>query len=138
VVGQLSAQRRRRRPLGEQGERLAARFLRRQGMRILARQLRTHWGEVDLIAVDGRTIVFVEVKTRRAGTLADALEAITVQKQRRLMQLALAYLRRHDLMDCAARFDVVAIVWPGGRGRPEIHHIRNAFSAAAIRTGGVL
>ncbi len=114
--------------LGQRGERLAARYLRRQGFRIVGRGVRTALGELDLVAVDGRTVVFVEVKTRQSAQQGHPLEAVDLAKQRRLTRLATAYLKRHRLLNCAARFDVVAITWPDGR-RPRIEHIRNAFDA---------
>ncbi len=91
------------------------------------------WGEIDLIAVEGRTVVFVEVKTRRSHQAGHPLEAVTAQKQQRLTRLALAYLRRNDLLHCSARFDVVAITWPSDRRRPEIQHVRDAFEATGTR-----
>jgi putative endonuclease len=113
--------------LGQRGERAAERYLRRSGMTIVARGVRTAWGEIDLIAVDGQTIVFVEVKTRRSTVAGTAEEAVTPEKQRRLTRLALAYLRRHDLLECSARFDVVAVTWRDGVRRPQISHYRRAF-----------
>ena len=91
--------------LGDRGEREAARFLRRRGLRVLIRGYRTDQGEVDLIARDGDTLVFVEVKSRRQGEPA---EAVTPEKQRRLTLAALHFLRRHDLLEQPCRFDVVA------------------------------
>lgn len=114
------------RQLGRRGEDLAARHLTRQGMVVLARGYRTSQGEVDLICRDGDRLVFVEVKTRRAGQPA---EAVDLAKQRRLTLAALHYQRRYGLLDTPARFDVVAIVWPDDRGRPAITHIQNAFEA---------
>jgi putative endonuclease len=112
--------------LGDRGEREAARYLRRQGFRILVRGYRTPRGEVDLIARDGNTLVFVEVKTRRQGEPA---EAVTHEKQRRLTLAALQFLKRHHLFEQRSRFDVVAIVWPDLDRAPAIEHIRNAFEA---------
>jgi putative endonuclease len=114
------------RMLGERGERAAARFLRREGLRVLLRGYRTRTGEIDLIARDGDTLVFVEVKARRHGVPA---EAVTPEKQRRVTLAALHFLRRYDLLDARSRFDVVAIVWPDDRRPPEVEHIRNAFEA---------
>ena len=115
---------------GDRGERAAARLLRRTGLRILLRGYRTTRGEIDLIAREGKTLVFVEVKTRTRGMPA---EAVTPEKQRRLTLAALHFLKRHGLLDrpreVPCRFDVVAIVWPEGRGRPEITHHRDAFDA---------
>ncbi len=113
--------------LGDRGERLAARHLRRQGLRIIVRGFRTPQGEVDLIARDGQTLVFVEVKARRQGVPA---EAVTREKQRRLTLTALAFLKRHKLLEHPCRFDVVAIVWPDDRRPPAIEHFRDAFEAS--------
>jgi putative endonuclease len=112
--------------LGDRGERMAARFLRRQGMRILMRGYTAHHGEIDLIARDGDTLVFVEVKTRRQGVPA---EAVTPEKQRRITLAALHFLREHRLLEQRCRFDIVAIVWPDDRRDPQIEHIPNAFEA---------
>ncbi len=91
-----------------------------------ARGYRTRYGEIDLIARDGDTLVFVEVKSRRQGVPA---EAVTLEKQRRISLAALHFLRKHGLLDVRCRFDVVAIVWPDEHGAPEIEHIPNAFEA---------
>jgi putative endonuclease len=112
---------------GDRGEREAARYLRRQGMKILQRGYRTDRGEIDLIALDGNVVVFVEVKARRQGYPA---EAVTPEKQRRLTLAALHFLKKHDLLDERCRFDVVAIVWREDKSPPEIEHIRDAFEAA--------
>ena len=122
---------RHRAPLGQRGERLAARYLRRQGIRIVAHQLRTSWGEIDLIGVDRRTVVFVEVKTRGSHQRGTPEESVTADKQRRLTQLALAYLRRNELLECAARFDVIAVTWPRSGRLPKIRHIKHAFQPDA-------
>ena len=110
--------------LGERGERAAARHLKRQGMRILLRGFRTERGEIDLIVRDGDTLVFVEVKARRQGVPA---EAVTSEKQRRLTNVALQFMRKYGVLEVRSRFDVVAIVWPDDRARPQIEHFRNAF-----------
>jgi putative endonuclease len=117
------------RSLGERGEAFAARYLRRLGFKIVGRSVRTKLGELDLVAVDGRTVVFVEVKTRQSEDQGHPAEAVDFAKQRRLTRLATAYLQRHGLLDNPARFDIIAITWPGGRGRPQVEHIRNAFEA---------
>lgn len=114
--------------LGKRGEDAAARFLKRNGCRILARCLDSPLGELDIIAVDGRTIVFVEVKTRRSTDAGDPTDAIDDRKQRRMTQAALAYLKSKGLLKHAARFDVVAITWPENEKRPTIEHYKNAFS----------
>ncbi len=112
--------------LGDAGERLAARELKRKGLRIITRGYRTFHGEIDLIARDGDRLVFVEVKTRRQGQPA---EAVTPEKQKHLTLTSLEFLKRHHLLDAPARFDVVAIVWPEGKGSPTVEHFENAFEA---------
>jgi len=112
------------RMLGDRGERAAARYLRQQGFRILLRGYRTSLGEIDLIARDGDTVVFVEVKARRRGEPA---EAVTLEKQRRLTLAALQFLKKNKLLEHPARFDVVTVVWPDDRRPPTIEHFRNAF-----------
>jgi putative endonuclease len=97
------------RTLGQRGEAAAARFLRGRGYRIVARTDRGRLGEIDLVAIDGRTVVFVEVKTRRSHEAGHPADAVDAKKQQRLTRLALTYLKRHDLLECAARFDVVAV-----------------------------
>jgi putative endonuclease len=112
--------------LGDRGERAAARYLRGRGMRILRRGYRTANGEIDLIARDDDTLVFVEVKARRRGQPA---EAVTLEKQRRLTLAALHFLKRYGLLEVRSRFDVVAGLWPDDDADPEIEHIRDAFDA---------
>ena len=82
------------RSLGERGEIAAARFLRRLGYHIIARRHRNPLGEIDLVAVDGRMVVFVEVKTRRSAAAGHPHDAVDPAKQRRLSRLALAFLER--------------------------------------------
>jgi putative endonuclease len=114
------------RMLGDAGERLAARHLKRKGLRLITRGYRSYHGEIDLNARTGDRLVFVEVKTRRQGQPA---EAVTLEKQRRLTLTALEFLKRHDLLDAPARFDIVAIVWPSDGRKPRVEHMENAFEA---------
>ncbi len=86
-----------RRSLGDRGERAAARFLKRQGYKIVARGYSNAYGELDVVAVDGRTVVFVEVKTRVSTAGGHPAEAVTAEKQRRLRRAALGFLRHHGL-----------------------------------------
>jgi putative endonuclease len=129
LIERLQVAWRRYRSLGQRGERAAARYLRRSGYKIVARRERGRLGELDLVAVDGRTLVFVEVKTRRTHDAGHPAESVGSQKQKRLTRLALAFLKRHDLLEYAARFDVLAITWPDGAKRPTIQHYKNAFEA---------
>ncbi len=117
-----------RKSLGQRGEDAAAKFLKRRGYRILARGHDSRLGELDIIAVDGRTIVFVEVKTRRSTDAGHPAEAIDPRKERRMTQAALAYLKAQRLLQHAARFDVVAVTWPENSRRPTIEHYKNAFA----------
>lgn len=113
--------------LGTRGEAAAARYLRRKGYRIVARQVRNGLGELDLVAIDRRVVVFVEVKTRRSDIAGHPAEAIDTDKQRRLTRASLEFLRTHHLLDQSARFDVVAVRWPPDARRPVIEHLINAF-----------
>ncbi len=117
-----------RKSLGSRGEDAAAGFLKRQGFRIIERRYDSPLGEIDIIAVDGRTIVFVEVKTRTSGAAGHPTEAIGPTKQRRMTQAALAYLKAKRLLRNSARFDVVAVKWPSEASRPVIEHYKNAFA----------
>jgi putative endonuclease len=115
--------------LGDEGERIAARHLKKQGYRIVARQTRSRVGEIDLIALDGDTIVFVEVKSRRDQREGSPAEAVDRRKQVKLTQLALAWLKKRKLLGRPTRFDVVSIRWTAN-GQPTVTHYKNAFEAA--------
>ena len=117
-------------PLGECGENAAAKYLRRRGLKIVARRSRSRIGELDLVAVEGRTVVFVEVKTRRPDAKGSAAEAVDERKQQQLTRAALAFLKAKGLLEYPSRFDVVAVTWPSSSRRPQIEHFRNAFEAA--------
>lgn len=119
--------------LGQRGEREAARYLKKLGYVIVARGQRDMLGEIDLIAVDGRTIVFVEVKTRAGDLAGHPADAVDPRKQQRLTRLAASYLKRHDLLECSSRFDVIAVTWPSGSKRPVIEHFKDAFEAVGAR-----
>ena len=118
----------RRQTLGELGETLACDELRRRGYAILERRYRTRFGEIDIVARDGETTVFVEVKARDGDRFGDGADAVTPWKQRRVANMAVDYLARHRLHDRPCRFDVVAIdvsVRP-----PRIDVYINAYGAA--------
>lgn len=91
------------------GESLALKHLKTRGCRILAQNYRARRGEVDIIARDGEFVVFVEVKTRRSLRFGLPQAAVTLQKQRQISKVALAYLQAQNLMDAPCRFDVIAI-----------------------------
>jgi putative endonuclease len=113
--------------MGPRGENVAARFLRDQGYKIIIRNFRCVVGEVDIIARDGQTLVFVEVKTRAYDDPTPE-EQINAIKRHQLTKAARFYLSRYGTPQPPARFDVVAIVWPTGRD-PQIRHEPNAFEA---------
>ena len=120
---------RRPRSLGERGEALAARFLRRKGYTLIVRSDRGRLGEIDIVAVEGRTLVFVEVKTRRSHAKGHPADAVDRRKQRKLTRLALHFMKRHELLEnTRARFDIVAITWPKDAAA-QIEHYENAFEA---------
>jgi len=116
--------------LGRRGEAEAAAYLRGIGYRIVATRERVLRGDIDLVALDGRTVVFVEVRSRTDTTHGHPAETVGYQKQRRIAQLAAAYIRRHRLEDCAARIDVVTVVFDGPDGRPQVEHFQNAFESS--------
>lgn len=114
-------------PLGLRGERYAAKWLKRQGMKIVAGGSRSRYGEIDIVAVDGQTVVFVEVKTRASDAGGSPAEAVDGKKQQHLVQSALAFLKMHNLLEYRARFDVVALTWPEGARKPVVQYVPNAF-----------
>ena len=116
--------------LGQRGEAAAARYLRRRGYKVLARGDRQGPGELDLVMLDRRTIVFVEVKTRQSHDGGHPAEAVDEHKQHRLTRAAVTFLKRYGLLNRPARFDVVAVTWPEGKWFPTVEHIPNAFEAA--------
>ncbi len=116
-----------RKMTGAEGELAAAGFLRKQGYAILEKNFRTRSGEIDLIAEDKGTLVFVEVKTRRSDAYGCAEEAVDGRKQHRIIEAARYYLHRYNYADRDCRFDVVGIEWDGSKGG-RITHIRNAFN----------
>src|SRR5262245_51582059 len=116
-----------RQPLGKIGEDLACEELQRRGYAILARRFRRRGGELDIVARDGRTIVFVEVKTREGCEFGAGAESVTLIKRRRMASVALDYMARHQLVECPCRFDVVSIDVDGQEPRVELY--QNAFDA---------
>ncbi|MGL5094930.1 MAG: YraN family protein [Planctomycetia bacterium] len=119
-----------RRPLGRRGEDRAASFLRRTGVRILARSYTCAVGEIDLVGDHAGTIVFVEVKTRSSTLHGEPWQAVDAAKMRRVTRAAVYFLSKHHLANRAVRFDVVAVSWPKSWWtRPTIEHFPNAFEA---------
>lgn len=115
-----------RRLFGQDGETAAEQYLRRKGYRIIARNLRSSVGELDLVAEDGAVLVFVEVKARRTQEFGGAVHAVHRKKQEKLVRLASLYLARHHIKDRLCRFDVV-LLQGAEETTPQIEHIQNAF-----------
>lgn len=112
---------------GQWGEAQALQHLRGRGYTIIATNYRKRYGEIDIIARDGVTLVFIEVKYRRHAGYGTGLEAVDRRKQQRLCRVAAEYLQSHQQGECNARFDVVAVS-PGPEGAGAmIDHIENAF-----------
>ena len=114
------------RQIGQQNEKLAAEHLRAHGYTIMARNWRCATGEIDIIARQDETLVFVEVRSRSGSTTAAALETIVRRKQHKLIQLAHEYLAHHGLEDADWRIDVIGIAMRGG-APPLIDHVENAL-----------
>jgi putative endonuclease len=119
-----------RRWFGNRAERAAAQHLKQLGYRILARNFSCNLGELDLIALDRKTIVFVEVRSTEEGALDFPAASVDGAKQKRLTRLATYWLQKKRLLDHPARFDVLAIGWPQQAAAPTIQHFCNAFEAA--------
>lgn len=113
--------------LGRAGEKQAERFLRRMGYRLVSRNYQCPFGELDLVVLDGRVIVFVEVKTRSGDEHADPRDSVNIGKQRRLTLAAQCFLKLTDSQGRACRFDVVTII-RRGPGKLEVEHFKNAFA----------
>jgi len=110
--------------LGRTGERLAAEVLMGQGYRILERNFRCSYGEIDLVAEDGDDLVFIEVKTRRGTAYGRPEEAVTLRKQRKLLEIASYYLDLHTCSERSWRIDVVAVQLSVHRAGWEVEEIR--------------
>lgn len=119
-----------RRSVGTAAERMAARHLERAGFQIVEANWRCAIGELDLVALDGRTVVFVEVKSSRGRGHGAPEEMVTARKQRRLTLLARRYLQARRWQGRPARFDVVAVDWDAA-GEAHLRHLRGAFAASA-------
>ena len=112
--------------LGARGERRAARYLRRSGYRIVKRNYQCPVGEVDLVALDGDTLVFIEVKTRSGE--GEPAEPVRWAQRNHLERAAKYFLAQYHLQHKPCRFDVVTINWPA-HGQPRIEHFPDAFPA---------
>ena len=113
--------------LGRWGEAQAAEYLSQRGYLILERNVRTAYGELDLVARQGRALVFVEVKTRSSTAFGLPETSVTPRKQAHLLAAAQAYLQAHPDLDGDWRVDVIAIQRRSGSQAPEIAHFENAL-----------
>jgi putative endonuclease len=118
-----------RRWFGNRSERAAERFLKRLGYRILRRNYLCPSGELDLVALDGRCLVFAEVRSTANPDSERAALSIDREKQRRMTQAALHFMRRFRLRDPVCRFDTLIISWPDSEREPKIDHCPHAFEA---------
>ena len=114
-----------RHELGVTSEDQAAIFLKKKGYRILDRNVASKVGEVDIVAEDGETLVFVEVRSRTDPDQVHPAATVTKKKQRQIVRTAMAYCQHHKIRDTMIRFDVVAVLGPRG----EIELYQNAFEA---------
>ena len=117
-----------RQKFGEQSESLAVWYLKKNGYKILELNFRTKLGEIDIIAKEKKTLVFVEVKSRRSVRYGNPKWAVTPKKQRTISMVALSYLKTTNQTDARARFDVVAIT--SNQDEPQIEIVKNAFELA--------
>lgn len=114
--------------LGRRAEDEAVRHLKRQGYRIVGRRERVFRGDIDIVALDGRTVVFVEVRSRSDTAHGHPAETVGPAKQRRIAELAVAYIRRHRLEDESVRIDVIAVTFAAD-DPPTVEHYQNAFDS---------
>jgi putative endonuclease len=117
-----------RQQFGKKSENLAVWYLKRIGYKIIEQNYRTPLGEIDIIAKEKKTIVFVEVKSRQSIRYGNPKWAVTPKKQRKISMVALQYLKSTRQTDARARFDVVAIT--SNRDEPQIEVVKNAFELA--------
>jgi len=118
-----------RRWFGQRSERFVAKYLRRNGCRILGRNVDDRLGEIDLLALDGQTIVVVEVRSSETKTFDELAATVNHDKQRRLTDATLRFIQRRRLWNVGVRFDVIALRWPPGAREPEVRHYRHAFQS---------
>jgi putative endonuclease len=118
-----------RHTVGKAGEEAAVLYLRQHGYRILERNYRCRFGEIDLIARDGSMLAFVEVKTRRSQKYGPAAAAVTLQKQRHLIKASQAYLIQRKKANELCRFDVVTVELDAQQ--PHIELIKDAFQSTS-------
>jgi len=114
--------------LGQEGEKRAEKFLKAKGYKIIARNVRFSIGEIDLIAQAEKTIIFIEVKTRKNAEYCHPMEVVDKKKRQKIKQMAMQYDRnkKYSIKGFAVRFDIVTLIWPEGE-QPKIEHFIDAF-----------
>jgi len=122
---QSKAQQKSKDSLGKRGEKIAERFLKKKGYRIVERNFRCPFGEIDLIAWDGDTLAFIEVKTRSDKSFGPAEMSVDLRKQRHLSKASLAYMGKKNFNNLAVRFDVVTVIVSPEENETTL--IKNAF-----------
>jgi putative endonuclease len=116
--------------LGQRSEQAAAQYLIRLGYRVLATNIQDNSGELDILALDDSTLVFVEVRSSSRWDPIQVAASVNGRKQRKLSAAAKRFLARHRLLGMSARFDVVAITWPNTTQKPIISHFPDAFESS--------
>ena len=118
----------RKQKIGKKGETIAVRYLKKKGYKIIEQNYRSKAGEIDIIAREKRTLIFVEVKTRSSRSFGSPKWAVTPKKQKAISMAALYYLKITNQTNADARFDVVSILARGADTQIEL--VRNAFDLA--------
>lgn len=114
--------------IGKSGEEAAVGFLRKRRYKIIQRNYKNKLGEIDIIAKDGDTLCFIEVKTRSSFKFGYPQEAVTLTKQKKINKVALSYLKQYNLLNIPARFDIISVVL-NSQNKFDIEIIQDAFSA---------
>lgn len=112
--------------IGKRGEEVAVAFLKRKGYKIIQKNYKNKLGEIDIIAKDGETLCFIEVKTRTNFKFGFPQEAVTIFKQKKINRVALSYLKQYNLLNISSRFDIISVVL-NNRQKFDIEIIKNAF-----------
>jgi putative endonuclease len=112
-----------RQRIGKMGERIAVRFLKKNGYEILEKNYRFQRGEIDIIAKKGEEIIFVEVKTKMRGTFGEPEDRVGISKQRQIARVAMGYLQSKNIFNVNCRFDVISVTGVN----KDVHHIKDAF-----------
>jgi putative endonuclease len=116
-----------RKEIGFEGEQIAAKYLKRKGYKIIQKNYRCKLGEIDIIAEQNKTIIFVEVRTKHTEKLGLPQYSVNSAKMGQISKAALWYIKEKKITDQACRFDVIAITFPSKSDEPKIEHIENAF-----------